>query len=374
MRGVFKTKMVFKKISFLSVFLLFLFVSFNNTVFAQTVNAELDAIIKQIQEAVASGASQAEIDALQEKLFNAQISQSVETKITPEYYGPNEDIEIKIISYSTDLRRAKITWSSGGETLSSGTGITTYTTKTKGVGERISLSVTIKTYEGLIFTKNISLVPIDLELQWEASTYTPPFYKGKALPTPKSKIKIVALPGFVDASKKEVSSDTLVYTWRSYNRTVLSEGYGKNSAYTQSPEWVGVERPVYIEVSTLNSSLSSKKRFFIKSYSPIVMLYEESPILGILYNHTLKEKVVLLSDEMVVKGEPFFFSQSLKTSDSLMFEWLQNGNTVLNKNSSSIVLRREGETTGSSRINLSVKNQKNAFEGASRSFMLHFGK
>jgi len=346
--------------------------------FAQSSNTELANIVKQIQEAIARGGSEEEIAELQKKLFNAQVSQSVEVKVTPEYPGPNEDVTIDIVSYQTDLQRAKITWESGGKVLSSGFGVVKQSIRTKNVGEKISLAITIRTYEGLYITKSVSVLPLDLEMQWEASTYTPPFYRGKALPSPRSEIKVVALPNFTDANKKRVSDKDLVYVWRAQNGTILNQGYGKNFAYTLAPDGVGFERPVDVEVSSLNNALRAKKRFFITSFSPMIQLYEDNPLLGIVYDQTLKQEVVLLNDEIAVRGEPFFFSRAQKDTGKLTYQWAQNGKRVGNETESGIIFRQEvdqeSEADNSSRIDLSIKNLENVFEGAARSFVVRFNK
>ena len=346
--------------------------------FAQSSNTELANIVKQIQEAIARGGSEEEIAELQYKLFNTQVSQSVEVKVTPEYPGPNEDVTIEIISYQTDLQRAKITWESGGRVLSSGFGVVKQSIRTKNVGEKISLAITIRTYEGLYITKSVSVLPLDLEMQWEASTYSPAFYRGKALPSPRSEIKVVALPNFTDANKKRISDKDLVYVWRAQNGTILNQGYGKNFAYTPAPDGAGFERPIDVEVSSLNNALRAKKRFFITSFSPIIQLYEDNPLLGIVYDQTLKQEVILSNDEIAVRGEPFFFSRAQKDAGKLSYRWTQNGKNIANENGQGVIFRQgvdqEEETSTISRIDLSVKNPESIFEGASRSFTVRFNK
>lgn len=345
---------------------------------AQSTNTELANIVKQIQDAIIRGGSEEEIAELQKKLFNAQVSQSVEIKITPEYPGPNEDVAVEIVSYQTDLQRAKITWESGGKVLTTGFGVVKQAIRTKNIGEKISLAVSIRTYEGLFITKNISVLPLDLEMHWEASTYTPPFYRGKTLPSPQSQIKVVALPNFTDANKKRISDKDLVYVWRSQNGTILNQGYGKTFAYTPAPDGVGFERPVDVEVSSLNSALRAKKRFFIKSFSPVIQLYEDNPLLGVVYEEALKQEVVLSNDEIAVRGEAFFFSRAQKDAGKLTYRWAQNGKGIGNENGPGIIFRQEvdseSEADNSSRIELSIKNPESIFEGASRSFMVRFNK
>lgn len=378
--GISNTKMVSLRIALCGgvVFLVAFFLGAPVIGFAQSSNTELANIVKQIQEAIMRGASEEEIVELQKKLFNAQISQSVEIKITPEYPGPNEDVAVEIISYQTDLQRAKITWESGGKVLATGFGVIKQVIRTKNVGEKISLTVTIKTHEGLYITKNVSILPLDLEMHWEASTYTPPFYRGKALPSPKSEMKVVALPNFTDANKKRISDKELVYTWRAQNGTILNQGYGKTFAYTPAPDGVGFERPIDVDVSSLNNALRAKKRFFIKSFSPAIQLYENNPLLGVMYDHALKQEVALLNDEIAIQGEPFFFSRSQKDAGKLTYQWTQNGKSIPHENGPGIIFRQEtapeSGTDNSSRIDLSIKNSGNIFEGASRSFVVRFIK
>ncbi|MDO8572803.1 MAG: hypothetical protein Q7S11_03495 [bacterium] len=374
--GISGTKMVSARVALYGglIFLITFFLAVPWASSAQTTNAELSSIVKQIQEAIVRGATEEEIALLQKKLVNAQISQSVEVKITPEYPGPNEDVTVEIISYQTDLQRAKITWESGGKTLATGFGVIKQTIRTKNAGVRTTLAISISTHEGLFISKNVSVTPIELEMHWETSSYTPPFYRGKALPSPKSEIKIVALPNFIDTNKNTVSEKNLVYIWRAQNGTILNQGYGKSYAYTPAPDGIGFERPIDVDVSSLNNTLRSKKRFYIKAFSPLVQFYEDNPLLGVMYDHALLQEVVLLNDEIALRGEPFFFSQTHKNTGKLVYQWAQNGKSIANESGSSIILRKESPSEGSSRINLSVKNSENIFENASRSFMMRYSK
>ncbi len=67
-------------------------------------------------------------------------------------------------------------------------------------------------------------------LLWQADdSYVPPFYKGKAMPSAESSIKVVALPEIRNGSTI-VSVQNMTYSWqKDYNKDVNDSGYGNRN-------------------------------------------------------------------------------------------------------------------------------------------------
>jgi hypothetical protein len=80
-----------------------------------------------------------------------------------------------------------------------------------------------------VISKTWNFAPVDVDILWQANTYTPPFYKGKALFTPESNVTFIALFNIIIGGKRVDPSD-VVYKWK-VNRTVdgANSGFGKNS-------------------------------------------------------------------------------------------------------------------------------------------------
>ncbi len=87
-------------------------------------------------------------------------------------------------------------------------------------------------------TKDIPITPEDLDIIWQANSYVPPFYEGKALFPPVGTVSFVAMPGFIDSNGNPVNPKKLIYTW-SQDTTVLGDksGYGKNVLTVQGTHY-----------------------------------------------------------------------------------------------------------------------------------------
>ena len=137
----------------------------------------------------------------------------ISIKVSPENPRPFSATTISLTSFSTDLNKANIEWRSGGKLVLSGTGKTKYIFTTGGPNTVTSFDINIIPEGASAINKMLTINPSDIDLLWEAmDSYTPPFYKGKALPSTESQIKIVAYPntsGLSNTNQKNIS-----YTWK----------------------------------------------------------------------------------------------------------------------------------------------------------------
>jgi hypothetical protein len=109
------------------------------------------------------------------------LSSELGVEIIPTYPKPNQNVSINLTLYSGDLNSADITWYQNGKNVLSGKGEKRYSFKMGPAGTETEIEIRIKLMGGSSFTKTFTLGGADVDLVWEASTYTPPFYKGKAM-------------------------------------------------------------------------------------------------------------------------------------------------------------------------------------------------
>ena len=132
--------------------------------------------------------------------------------ITPEIPGALEDVRITASSYSFDIDSAKIIWTLNGKIAIQGTGEKVFNFKNGPAGKKTVVSFLATNNNGVRVQKDFSFIPQDVDIVWEAETYTPPFYRGKAMPSSEAIINISAIPHFFTGGKR-VSSANLVYDW-----------------------------------------------------------------------------------------------------------------------------------------------------------------
>jgi len=295
--------------------------------------------------------------------FLPNINEVVDIDVSNPIPQPLETIRIKVISYSTDLNRAGITWYVNDKMIEKGVGLTSHSVKMGNAGVKTSIKVQINTLEGASYEKELEFTPAEVSLVWEADGFIPPFYKGKAPLVRQGTVKITAIPTFKDSSGKMIDPKNLVYTWKQDYKTLgNSSGYGKQSlSYTTG----ALERPVIIkvEVSTLDNKIKGETYIELQPQSPKVVLYEDSPLYGPLYNRAIVDGYEFISKELKISLVPYFFSNSDIKGENLEYSWSINNASNPNLfNSTEITLRRNGDEKGNASIYAEVSNIKNILQ------------
>ncbi|MEY4440574.1 MAG: hypothetical protein RLY49_200 [Candidatus Parcubacteria bacterium] len=304
------------------------------------------------------------------------IDEQISVDQTPRVPKPGEIVEIRITSYMTDLNKAKITWTQDGKVLVSQTGATVNQVQAPTSGKSTQIVITIEKEKGGTITKTITLNPADVDLLYEAQTYSPPFFKGKSLFTSESVISFIAVPNFVTSAGAQIAAENLIYTW-SINGTVQQaiSGYGKNTFTTKGSL---IERPmkVSVEVSAINSTLKASQELTIKSTKPEVVIYENNPLLGIVYEHAVRGNFLLKRAQVDFEAIPYSFATLGKNSTDLTYAWSINGTKVTSKNPTEnyLVLQNTENKDGTAVINVNVKQNQNILQNAFSNLQLDFKK
>lgn len=324
--------------------------------------------------------AQEKIDSLtQDFLNNLSSTQELQQKslagdfsirINPNYPNPNEAVTATANAYLTDLNRALIVWSVNGKIVDRGIGKKTLSFQSGTSGKKMTISADVTTEKGDRLYKDYSFTPLGVAVLWQADTYTPPFYKGKALATAESRLSAVALPETSDA-RGALDAGNFVYEWTKNGATIgTASGYGKNSFSFLAPQPFG-KNEVGVRVTSLNGVMSSKKNVEVAVSSPVIAFYEDHPLLGVWYNRSFGNDLTLTKKELSVVAEPYFFSNETSETPALAYFWSLNGKRVNNQDHT-ITLRSEEEGKGDSSLFLSMRNSKQTFQTGSQSLLVHF--
>ncbi len=294
----------------------------------------------------------------------------------PKIPKANEFVSIRIVSYLNDLNKAKITWTQDGEVLLSSTGATTNTVQAPASGKTSVVTITIQKENGGITTKRITLSPADVDLIYEAQTYAHPFYKGKRMFTSESLVQITAIPNFVSSNGTQITDTNLVYTW-SVNGTVqqTSSGYGKNTLLLKGTL---IERPmnITVEVSAVNSPLQATQSLTLRSTQPEVLIYENNPVLGVIYEQAINVPYVLDRFQVDFEAIPYFFDVFTKDDANLTYEWFINQTRITSKQPQEnyLLLQNTQNTEGVANISARVTHKQNILQKIQTGLELQFKK
>lgn len=310
--------------------------------------------------------------------LNAQISgkaSSVSMEAVPQTPGPFERVLVRLSSFSIDLNRSNISWFINGKLIKKGIGEKTFSFTTGGVGETSKISASVSS--GILgsVAQTISFTPSEVDLLWEAiGVYTPPFYKGKALPTPQSLIKVIAFPHLKISGGNEIKNNSLVYKWKKnskYKDFNNQSGYGRNSVVFRRALLRQTEI-VEVEVSSKSGGLNGYARLFLGQYSPDIIFYEQNPVEGVLYEKALGNEFDMKNSETTIVAEPYFFSTSSREGDSLLFEWRLNNKTFNSESSKGIITFRTDGESGMSKLSLSVRNLVRFLQFTNKTLNINF--
>lgn len=281
----------------------------------------------------------------------------------PKNPGELTNVEVTAQSLDTDLERSQIVWYLDGNIVTSGVGINTFGFQTGRAGKASVIRVVVVP-EGIarMIEKTATINPADVDIIWQADSYVPPLYKGKALAGAKGTIKLVAMPNFISAKGIKIDQKDIKYEWKK-NFDVLERGTGKNVISTQIGSPL-VDTKISLIAVSPDGSISAEKTITIKPENPIVLFYEEKPIEGLDYSKALGANSSFNQNEITIKAEPYFFSTTNYSLRSLFLSWTMNGVSAnpSDTDATKMILRNEAGREVTSIIGLQVKNTANIYQ------------
>lgn len=296
--------------------------------------------------------------------FSESTTDSISLATNPQFPKPNQEVTISVDGYSTNLDAATITWFLNGSPIEKGVGKKDFTITSGKMGTISNVSIIINPQIGAPVKKSITISPSNITFFWQSNTYAPPFYEGKALFTKQSDITVVAVPEF-NNGQGTIDPSALIYEW-TLNDYVLDSksGYGKQSL-TLTGNYFGRPEILSVKVTSSDGSISSNKKIVLTPKDPLVLIYENNPLLGILTNHAVTGDFNLQknSTEVSFFAAPYFFRPDLLSSKETSYAWEMNGNSIPESNGNTITFRNDTGTAGRSSVSLDAL-QKNTLSGS----------
>jgi len=304
--------------------------------------------------------------------INAASSSSILVNMTPENPAPYEDINIVLSSYADNLDSVLITWSLDGKNAFSGIGKKSFSLKAPAAGSETTVLAVLSLPAGNIETK-MTIRPSIMVLLWQANdSYLPPFYKGKALPTPDSGVKVVAMPEIRNSGKKLISSANMIYNWKKdYTNDQGASGYGKNF-FTYVNDYLDNSNNISVMVSTTDGQNSANASIDIGTTQPKILFYKNNNM-GTVWEKTLTNPHKIQGDEIVV-AIPYFISPKEIQNPRLIWNWFINDNLVnvsgFRKNF--MPLKVQEGVSGTSKLRLDIENKDKIFQNTSKEINIEF--
>ena len=298
---------------------------------------------------------------------------TISLKADPANPRPYDKVHLVAESFSTDLNRSTIQWFIDGKLSKSGKALKEFDTEVGKLGTKKEIRMVATTPIGTLKAM-VVLRPAQVDLLWQAHSFTPPFYKGKAHATHKSGVTVVAIPHLVNSKGIELSPQDLVYTWKENSKVQGDKsGLGKTSYFLKEISIMLPYALVSVTVSAPTDNLQAVETVAVGPEMPKLVFYEHDPLEGVKYNKALSSTYKLVNDEVTVEAVPYFFGTFDKESSDLVYEWNLNGTRITTDESKqgSITLRQAGQG-GTAELNTRVTHRKNLLESSSQKISFQF--
>lgn len=303
---------------------------------------------------------------------NAVSPSSILVDVTPENPAPGENTNITLNSYASNLDSVLISWSVDGKTILSGIGKKSFSTNAPAAGSEVAVTATVHLPDGQI-DRRIIIRPSVMVLLWQADdAYVPPFYRGKAMPTPASAVKVVAMPE-IKIGSTMVNPKNMTYSWKKdYTNEQGSSGYGKNF-FLYTNDYLEDSNNVSVLAATTDQKYSATANINIGTYQPKILFYKNDAVFGTLWEQALSNGHRIQGDE-IVEAAPYFISPKDLRIPTLIWQWFINDRPInmegLRKNL--IPLAVQTGVSGTSKIKLEINDRYKIFSTASKEITVEF--
>jgi hypothetical protein len=307
-------------------------------------------------------------------IFPDIIQEKLDISISPETPKPGEEVTIVAQTFGVNMHTNMYTWFVNNTQVQRGTGQNKLTLIMGPTGSITNIRIVIKPVGGPEIVENISFTPVDVDILWQSDTYTPPFYKGKALYSYESEVTFTALPNMVIQNRRLNPAD-VVYRWSiDYDLQNDSSGHGKNT-FTYKGPIINRNHSIQAEVyASTDANIKGRNSINLNRTSPQTLIYEDHPLLGVLFNRNIQNEYFLTSREVKLSAYPLHFSTDYK-NNNVRYTWSLDGSLInIGADQNSIIFRRTDDELGYADIGLTITNPKNILQRSVLNFDIFYDK
>lgn len=299
-----------------------------------------------------------------------EMQNAISLSISPEHPTPGSTVHVTAVGSSIDLSLSNTTWTVDGTPVETGEGITEIDVPlgTLGKGVTIGFNADSNIFSG---SAQITVVPTQVDLLWEADSYTPPFYSGKALPSAGSALRLQAIARFMRPDGSIVPSNSIKYTWKKDGRVIGSvSGKGKASVSIPAPSLYGSS--IYsVEAISADNLYTGSASTRISSIEPKIALYEDHPLFGLMYWNPIGTRMNISESEMGFVAIPYFIPTSNIKDRQLTYNWVINNTPITpDETEPNKIIINADNSSGSAAVQLGITHMTNFFLDSAASWFI----
>jgi hypothetical protein len=290
---------------------------------------------------------------------------AVTLTMDPQYPNPGDVVHITLTGEElVDLSHGVITWSVNGKDVPQHDG-TTLDVTAGALGTESVVSVRIKEPDGTLYSASTSIIPTHIDVLVDSDSYTPPFYRGRAQPSAGTQMRLQARVYFKRANESLVPTSSIIYTWSRNGEIIGSvSGLGRSTITIPSPTLYGVDT-IMVRAVSIDNTFSGSASIRIASVEPVLNLYQNHPLFGILYHQAMGAQTAIPDSEMTFAAIPYFAHIQNPNDSHLRYTWHVNDIPVTGSatHANEITINTD-KSRGSATIKLSVVHSSNLFMSA----------
>lgn len=300
------------------------------------------------------------------------VSSALTISYSPASPNPGDTVQVSVSSPLVDIKSGDVLWQANGKTIAQGKGVDSTSLTIGTPGTETLITVTVTTPDGTIALAQATIVPAELDLLVDSDSYIPPFYRGRPRASAGTNLRVEAVPLFRRAGTL-IPASSLTYTWRR-NDVVLGNisGPGRSTAIIPVEHLFGTDT-ISVEVQSADGVLSRTSSVSLSAYEPVLALYENHPLYGVLYHRALGTSAFIPGTEMTFAAVPFFAQATSLHDPALDFAWHVNTAAVPTNsaNPNEITINAEN-SSGIALIQLEVTHATNYSLEAKRGWNVTF--
>lgn len=301
------------------------------------------------------------------------IGTELSMSLTPEHPRPGEAITVSVESYNIDLNRTDVRWFVNNKLVKAGVGEKRLETTAPGAGELMEVRVAALGEGGSVYSASIAFRPAEVNLLWQAQSYTPPFYKGKALMPYQGTVLVAAVPSF-SRGGGVMSSESLIYTWSEGDEVIGdSSGKGKNLFVFRGSVPIR-PKTISVLVESPDRTMAASASVDVVPVAPRLLFYEDHPLYGLLFGKALVGSFMLKGDETRISAIPFYFETDTRLNTDITYDWQLNYQPLPTERGNALTLRRAVASAGKSSLFLEARSpdEDKTFQAAEERLTIEF--
>ncbi len=233
--------------------------------------------------------------------------------------GPYETVNLLIESGTLDIDRVFIEWSINGKKTKEGTGEKDLSIQTEGIGSQKTVRARVTDSTGTTYSDEIIISPFEINLYWWANSFIPHWYKGKALPSTGSSVRVSA---FIPTGTAQ--SKNFVYRWLLNNEPQQKESGMNRQTFSFRPFLESFADSVTLRLESSDKTISAEIPIAISTVRPEIFFCVVDMLSGCVKG--ARETTIKGQNDLEMLAIPFFFWKD--DIRLIKYQWTLGGRAV----------------------------------------------